>query len=95
MKNPLHIIIGLVFVLLGLAAGPRAYAQAPFALAVFFLAFVVYQGRTRQLRTRKRELEALVETRTLDLRTAEEKIEAQAEKLQEIDRFKDRFFANV
>ena len=64
-------------------------------MAVFLLGFGVYQGRTRQLRTRKRELETLVEVRTLDLRTAKEKIEAQAEKLKELDRFKTRFFANV
>ncbi len=67
------------------------YALA--VLAVFLLVFVVYRGRTRQLRARK--LEALVETRTLDLRTAQEKIEAQAKKLQELERFKTRFFANV
>lgn len=66
------------------------YALA--VLAVFLLVFVVYRGRTRQLRTRK--LEALVETRTLDLRTAQEKIETQAEKLHELERFKTRFFAD-
>ena len=65
------------------------------ALALFVSGVLGYKARTQQLRRRKRELEALVETRTHDLRKAKEKIETQAEKLNELHRFKDRFFANV
>ncbi len=64
-------------------------------LGVFILGVVAYHGRARQLIARKRELEALVEARTHDLREAKGKIEAQADKLRELDRFKTRFFANV
>ncbi len=55
-----------------------------------------------RMKARERELESLVEERTHDLKLEKEKteaakavIEAQADKLRELDRFKTRFFANV
>ena len=62
----------------------------------------IHRLRIRQLKARERELEAVVDERTRDLRLEKEKteqakdvIEEQAEKLRELDRFKTRFFANV
>ncbi len=55
-----------------------------------------------RMKARERELESLVEERTHDLKLEKEKteeakavIEAQADQLRELDRFKTRFFANV
>ncbi len=72
---------------------PWFYALS--ALAMLLMAVAAYRLRVGHLKRRERELQGLVETRTQDLRTAKEKIEAQAEKLLELDRFKTRFFANV
>ena len=65
-------------------------------------AFGAYRLRIRQLKDRERELERVVDERTLALRREKERteeskrvIEAQAEKLRELDRFKTKFFANV
>ena len=70
-------------------------------LTVFALA-LGYKVRIRQMELRQRELEQTVEERTHDLRNekeitekAKEVIEAQAEKLKELDQFKTKFFANV
>ncbi len=72
MKNPLHIVVGLVFVLLGTALGFGAHAQALSFLAGCVLVFVAFQGHTRRLQARGRELEALVERHARDLRATQE-----------------------
>ena len=66
------------------------------------LAFTGYRVRIRQMQARQDELERTVEERTHDLRLEKELteqaktvIEAQADKLRELDRFKTRFFANL
>ncbi|MEX1054526.1 MAG: triple tyrosine motif-containing protein, partial [Rhodothermales bacterium] len=71
-------------------------------VAIMFAAFLAYWLRIRQLKARERELERVVDDRTMDLRLEKERteeakrvIEGQAEKLRELDRFKTRFFANV
>lgn len=71
-------------------------------LIVAGAAFAIHRGRIAHLKARERELEQVVDERTRDLRLEKEKteeaknvIEAQAEKLRELDRFKTRFFANV
>ncbi len=71
-------------------------------LALLAIGYAGYRLRIRHLKARKRELERVVDERTHQLRLEKEKteqakevIEAQAEKLKELDRFKTRFFANV
>jgi len=66
------------------------------------LAYTGYRIRIRQMQARQEELERTVEERTHDLRLEKERteqaktvIEAQADKLRELDRFKTRFFANL
>ncbi|MFB3132296.1 MAG: triple tyrosine motif-containing protein, partial [Rhodothermales bacterium] len=61
------------------------------------LAVVVgsYRLRVRHLKQRQRELAREVEARTRELALEKQKTEAQAEKLQEMDRLKSRFFANI
>lgn len=71
-------------------------------LLMLALGFLAYRMRVQQLKARQEELERVVEERTSDLRREKEitekskrVIEAQAEKLKELDRFKTRFFANI
>ncbi len=54
-----------------------------------------HRVRVNRLKARQRELEHLVDARTQDLRTAKDQIEAQANRLRDLDRFKSRFFANI
>ncbi|MCP5051950.1 MAG: response regulator, partial [bacterium] len=58
------------------------------ALAALLLIFSGYRLRVRQLKARAKELNRMVESRTLEL--AEK-----SEKLKEMDRIKSRFFANI
>ena len=85
---------------------PHFYQTNWFRVLVIFcfavLIFVIYRFRILTLQARQAELERIVESRTHDLRAEKEKteqaksiIEAQADKLRELDRFKTRFFANV
>ncbi|NBB73004.1 MAG: response regulator, partial [Bacteroidetes bacterium] len=53
------------------------------------------RGRTRQLEARGRELEALVQARTEEVSRQNQQLEAQAERLAELDAVKSRFFANI
>ncbi|MCH7892735.1 MAG: hypothetical protein IH921_14655, partial [Gemmatimonadetes bacterium] len=78
-------------------------------LGLLLLALTGYRMRIKEMKARQRQLERLVDERTRDLRLAKEHveqekdkveqakevIEAQAEKLRELDRFKTRFFANI
>lgn len=71
-------------------------------LGFLMMAFAGYKIRMRQMKLRQQELEHTVEERTRDLREEKEKteqakavIEAQANKLKDLDRFKTRFFANI
>jgi signal transduction histidine kinase/DNA-binding response OmpR family regulator len=51
--------------------------------------------RQRQLLVRQRELEAVVDSRTQELKQSNAQLALQAERLSEIDRLKTRFFTNV
>lgn len=51
--------------------------------------------RTRQLEARGRALEALVQARTEEVSRQNKQLEAQAERLAELDAVKSRFFANI
>lgn len=76
---------------------PWAYALALAlaALALWLAAGWGARRRTRALRARQAELEALVDARTTELAVRNEQLAAQAEQLREIDRLKTRFFINV
>ena len=85
---------------------PHFYQTAWFyaccVLSLLVLGLAGYRMRINQLKVRERELEETVALRTHDLRLEKEKtekakdvIEAQADKLRELDRFKTRFFANI
>ncbi|NNE35971.1 MAG: response regulator, partial [Rhodothermales bacterium] len=55
----------------------------------------IYWLRFRALKARQRSLERTVAERTSDLVAAKEQIEAQANSLKALDRFKTRFFNNI
>ena len=65
------------------------------ALVLLVMAGFIYWLRFRALKARQRELERIVDERTRDLVRAKEQIEAQAESLKALDRFKTRFFNNI
>ncbi len=67
-----------------------------FGLAFFSLIVFSYnRWRTRQLKQRTKELETMVAERTQEVRQQRDQLEMQAEKLQEMDKLKSRFFANI
>jgi signal transduction histidine kinase/DNA-binding response OmpR family regulator len=89
-----------------LAVAPHFYETRMYYLlltgTLVLLVFVGVRWRIRGLRARERELSALVDARTEQMRHHEAQLEAQnamlqaqAEKLAELDRAKSRFFANV
>jgi len=64
------------------------------ALAGGLVALIV-KGRVRYLEKKTRELESIVADRTAQIVQQKTKIEEQADRLQELDRMKSRFFANI
>jgi signal transduction histidine kinase/ligand-binding sensor domain-containing protein len=78
---------------------PRLFQTKPFAAGVALLAALAvmggYRARTRHLRRRQQELEALVEARTRDLREAQERAEQSRHRAEEASQAKTRFLANV
>ena len=64
-------------------------------LVLASMVFGAYRVRIRRVEARALNLERLVEQRTHDLRTEKEKTEEQAERLQELEKVKDRFFTNI
>jgi signal transduction histidine kinase/DNA-binding response OmpR family regulator len=69
--------------------------QALVAAALIAAAFLFYQVRTGFLRRRAARLEATVGERTQELAREKETVARQVEQLQELERAKNRFFANV
>lgn len=57
--------------------------------------YALLQWRTRQLKARTEELEAIVLERTQEVRLQKDQLEVQAEQLKELDREKSRFFTNI
>ncbi len=70
-----------------------AYSLAIFLLTLGITAIVRY--RERALRHRSKHLETVIAQRTREVRQQRDQLETQAEKLQEMDKLKTRFFANI
>ncbi len=90
----------------GVVIAPFFYESTPFRAGVALLALMAavagYRLRVRSLHARGRELEEVIAARTEELSQRENtlesqnaQLEAQAERLEELDRAKSRFFANV
>jgi signal transduction histidine kinase/DNA-binding response OmpR family regulator len=71
------------------------WAYGAYLLLAGALVAGAVQWRTRQLRRRQETLEATVAERTAEIEAQKERLAEQAERLQELDRAKTRFFANV
>ncbi len=71
------------------------WAYALYVLLALGLGAAAVQWRTRRLRRRQEVLEQTVADRTEEIREKNDQLERQAERLQELDEAKSRFFANV
>ena len=71
------------------------WAYGFYLLAASGLVAGVVQWRTRQLRRRQEELQRAVARRTREIQQQKEQLANQAERLEELDEAKSRFFANV
>lgn len=84
---------------LGLRLTPRSHETGAFRFLVLLTLALALLGafglRVRALRTRSRELEALVARRTAELENERDVTNRQAEALRELDRARSRFFANI
>lgn len=70
------------------------------AYVIYFLLFLgflllILKWRSRQLKAKNEALEQLIAVRTSEVRYQANQLKIQAEKLQELDRAKSRFFANI
>jgi len=72
-----------------------AWAYGLYGLLALGLVVAAVQWRTRRLRRRQEQLEDTVAERTEEIREKNDRLERQAERLQELDEAKSRFFANV
>jgi len=64
-------------------------------LSVLSVGFIGYRLRVSQLKARQKELTALVNSRTQEIKEKNRQLEDQSIKLQEMDQIKSRFFANI
>ncbi len=74
--------------------------QTPLAYLVYLLLSLmliwgIILWRTHHLEVEKRELEAIVSARTEEISRQKDQLADQAEKLQELDQLKSRFFTNI
>lgn len=66
-----------------------------YVLLLGSLVFAYVRFRSLQLWKKNKQLEAIVEERTQEVRAQAEQLKIQTEQLKEIDEFKSRFFANI
>jgi signal transduction histidine kinase/DNA-binding response OmpR family regulator/ligand-binding sensor domain-containing protein len=71
------------------------WAVLMYAVSLLGGVALVVKARVRRLEKRTKDLEALVSERTGEIVEQRDKIAQQAERLQEADRLKSRFFANI
>lgn len=71
------------------------WAYGVYVLAALALVFVLVRWRTLVLQRHKVRLERIVDERTEELRVRNRQIAEQAHRLEELDRIKSRFFANI
>jgi signal transduction histidine kinase/DNA-binding response OmpR family regulator len=71
------------------------WAYALYVLATLSLLFTLVRWRTLALQRHKVRLERIVDERTEELRARNRQIAEQAHRLEELDRIKSRFFANI
>jgi len=71
------------------------WAYAAYFLAAVFFLIGFSRFRVRQLKQKTVELESIVTERTIELREQKDQVEAQAEQLREMDKYKSRFFTNI
>ncbi len=71
------------------------YAYLIYASLIFLIAYVVYQRRIRFLKWKQQQLQQLINDQTVELSKANELLEEKALKLQQLDNFKSKFFANI
>jgi signal transduction histidine kinase/DNA-binding response OmpR family regulator/ligand-binding sensor domain-containing protein len=69
--------------------------RALVGLALAMLAFAVYRWRVQRFQRRQLELTAMVSQRTQELEDALRTVAAQTRSLEDLDRAKSRFFANI
>ena len=71
------------------------WAYVLYILLVAGFLWTLLRWRSRQLKAKNRALEKLIAVRTSEVRHQANQLKIQAEKLQELDRAKSRFFANI
>ncbi len=71
------------------------WAYGFYILLVFGFLWTLLRWRSRQLKAKNRALEKLIAVRTSEVRHQANQLKIQAEKLQELDKAKSRFFANI
>jgi len=71
------------------------WAISIYALAAVFMVFLIVKGRSRKLLKEKQILEQIIDQRTKEIKDKNLQLEEQSEKLEEMDKIKSRFFANI
>ncbi|MCR9251095.1 MAG: response regulator [bacterium] len=71
------------------------YAYLIYVAVFALVVYVVYQRRIRFLKWKQQQLQELIDDQTKELSHANEQLEEKAQKLEQLDNFKSRFFANI